>query len=152
MISTGFPEKRNQTEPAHLREFWEVRSRLSNLDGVALMDKRIVIPKSLRKVVLSNLHSANQGTTGIKFRGNQCVYWPGMDASIRNHRETCLDCIKNAPSQQKEPLVLTPRHHSHLRKFAQTTSLLKTNPIWQLLTVLVAGCHYMLSSLTKPIT
>ncbi len=31
-----------------------------------------------------------------------------MDASIHNHRETCLDCIKNAPSQQKEPLVLTP--------------------------------------------
>ena len=72
------------------------------------MDKRIIIPRSLRKQVLENLHSANQGVSGMKYRANQCVYWPGLDANIRNHRDTCLDCIRNAPSQSAEPLILTP--------------------------------------------
>ena len=108
MVVGGFPEKRNATEPAHLREFWEVRHRLSVLDGVVLLDQRLVIPRALRKVVLERLHSANQGVTGMKFRANQCVYWPGLDASIRSHRDTCQDCIKHAPSQGKEPLILTP--------------------------------------------
>ena len=72
------------------------------------MDKRIVIPTLLRKVVLDNLHSANQGVTGMKFRANQSVYWPGLDASIRNHRAVCMDCIKHSPSHPPEPLILTP--------------------------------------------
>ena len=108
MIKSGFPSKRNLTEPAHLREFWEVRNRLSDIDGVAMMDKRIVTPRLLRKVALDNLHSANQGVTGMRFRACQCIYWPGLDACIRNHRDTCIDCIKNAPSQSPEPLILTP--------------------------------------------
>ena len=44
----------------------------------------------------------------MRFRANQCVYWPGLDNSIRNHRENCNDCIKHAPSQPSEPLLLTP--------------------------------------------
>ena len=40
IIRSGFPSKRNLTEPAHLREFWEVRDRLFEMDSIALMDKR----------------------------------------------------------------------------------------------------------------
>ena len=108
IITIGFPKRRNETEPAHLQEFWEVRHRLSVFDGVALLDQRLVIPHSLRSVILNNLHSANQGVTGMRFCANQCVYWPGLNSSIRNHRATCHDCIRNAPSQPPEPLILTP--------------------------------------------
>ena len=112
IITIGFPKRCNETEPAHLREFWEVRHHLSVFDGVALLDQRLVIPRSLRSVILNNLHSANQGVTGMRFRANQCVYWPGLDSSIQNHRATCRDCIRNAPSQPPEPLIL--RHHPHI--------------------------------------
>ena len=108
IITIGFPKRCNETEPAHLGEFWKVRHRLSVFDGVALLDQRLVIPRSLRSVILNNLHSANQGVTGMRFRANQCVYWAGLDSSIRKHRATCRDCIRNAPSQPPEPLILTP--------------------------------------------
>ena len=91
-----------------LREFWEVCHRLSVFDSVALLDQRLVIPRSLRSVILNNLHSANQGVTGMRFHANQCVYWPGLDSSIQKHRAMCHDCIRNAPSQPPEPLILTP--------------------------------------------
>ena len=72
------------------------------------MSHRIVIDRSLRQQVLNNLHAAHQGTTGMTARANQTVYWPEMNASIRNHRSMCQSCYQIAPSQSPEPLILTP--------------------------------------------
>ena len=93
LTSCGFPEKRNLVEPACLLKYWKVRHRLSIFQGSALLDQRLVIPAKLRSVILSNLHSANQGTTGVKFRAYQCVYWTGMDKSIQSTRDTCQNCV-----------------------------------------------------------
>ena len=106
-IQNGFPTTQHATAPA-LREYWEVRHRLSTTNNIALLDRRIVIPAPLRKQVLSTLHAAHQGVTGMSSRANQSVYWPGMNSSIRNYRESCGTCATNAPSQRKEPLELTP--------------------------------------------
>ena len=99
--------KRNLTEP-DIRDFWEVRHRLSNDQGLVLMDRRIVIPKPLRKKILHCLHSAHQGVDGMKARANDSVYWPGMNASIRNFRANCSFCTTIAPSQPREPITMTP--------------------------------------------
>ena len=106
-IQQGFPSSKHATPP-NLREYWEVRQRLSTIDGVALLDQRTVIPQSLRRQMLESLHSAHQGVTGMKARANQSIYWPGMDASIKQYKETCSYCLTNAPSQPKEPLILSP--------------------------------------------
>ena len=75
-------------------------------DGLVMLDKRLVIPKGFRKRVLRCLHAAHQGVVGMKSRANETVYWPGMDACIRNHRESCGTCMKIAPSQPREPIIL----------------------------------------------
>ena len=106
-IQNGFPITRQKTVPA-LREFWEVRNRLSATNNIALLDRRPVIPSSLRKNVLHTLHAAHQGVTGMSARANQSIYWPGMNSCIRNYRANCKTCSTNAPSQHKEPLELTP--------------------------------------------
>ena len=106
-INQGFSPKRNLTEP-DIRDFWEVRHRLSNDKGLVLMDRRIVIPKPLRKKILHCLHSAHQGVDGMKARANDSVYWPGMNASIRNFRANCSFCTTIAPSQPREPITMTP--------------------------------------------
>lgn len=77
-------------------------------DDIALLDKRIIIPTSLRGPVLKTLHSAHQGCTGMTARASTSVYWPGMNASILNFRADCRTCTLIAPSQSKEPLTLTP--------------------------------------------
>ena len=108
LIMNGFPQTRSRVQPPHLREFWGVHERLSCIDGIALMDSRVVIPRSLRKQILTNLHAANQGISSMKARANQTVYWPGMDAQMRNFKDTCTDCLERSPSQQPEPILLTP--------------------------------------------
>ena len=105
-VADGFPASRRLTDPA-IRDFWEVRHRLSADEGLVFMDRRIVVPASLRKRVLRCLHSAHQGVLGMKSRANGSVYWPGMDAAIRNHRASCDTCNRIAPSQSREPIIMT---------------------------------------------
>ena len=107
LITHGFPASRSNVEQ-QLREYWEVRDRLSSSNGLILMSHRIVIPRSLCQQILNNLHAAHQGTTGMTARANQTIYWPEMNASIRNHRSMCQSCCQIAPSQSSEPLILTP--------------------------------------------
>ena len=105
-VVEGFPASRSLTDPA-IRDFWEVRHRLSADEGLVFMDRRIVVPASLRKRVLRCLHSAHQVVLGMKSRANGSVYWPGMDAAIRNHRASCDTCNRLAPSQSLEPIIMT---------------------------------------------
>ena len=107
MIEMGFPATKKDV-PLQLREFWAVHERLSAADGIAMMDTRIVIPRSLRKQIITNLHAANQGIGGMKARANISVYWPGMDGQMREYKNNCADCLKHSPSQRAEPLILTP--------------------------------------------
>ena len=65
---------------------------------------RILVPKTLKKKIIENLHSANQGSTSMLSRARQWVYWPGMDQDIQEHCENCMDCRSRAPSLPKEPL------------------------------------------------
>ena len=43
----------------------------------------------------------------MKARANESVYWPGMNASIRSIRANCMVCSTIAPSQPREPIILT---------------------------------------------
>jgi hypothetical protein len=41
-------------------------------------------------------------------RAKVSVYWPGIHSDIQKARDSCITCIKIAPSQSKETLILTP--------------------------------------------
>ncbi|XP_069972259.1 uncharacterized protein [Penaeus vannamei] len=106
-VLDGFPWQR-QNVPEILRPFWELRERLSTVNGVTLMDSRPVILAALHLRVLEVLHSAHQGIAGMKARARLSVYWPGLDKSLRNRLDTCHYCRVHAPSLPREPLTLAP--------------------------------------------
>ena len=105
-MANGFPKKRNETSP-NIRDFWEVRDRLSLSDRIIYMDHRIVILPSLQKHVLYALHSAHHGVSGMKARANATIYWPGMINNIRSTCYNCKHCNETAPIQPREPLMAT---------------------------------------------
>ena len=107
VIQQGFPRTHNLTAPK-VCEYWEVKHHLSTDNGLVLLDQRIFIPKTQWRKVLHCLHSAHQGVIGMKARANESVYWPGMDASIRNIRANCMVCTNIAPSQPREPMTRFP--------------------------------------------
>lgn len=82
-IGNGFPAKKSDLSE-DLRPFWNVRFDLSVLNGVVLFKRRVLVPSSLRHEVLETLHSAHQGTTGMKARASESFYWPGFNRDIMN--------------------------------------------------------------------
>ena len=107
IIESGFPSTRHETDEA-VRSFYNVREHLWLQDGLIMFKDRLVIPRSLRAVILRTLHSAHQGTEGMRARASGSVYWPGINQDIRQTRDNCKECDFITPSQAREPLNMIP--------------------------------------------
>ena len=91
-----------------LKEFHSVSDRLCIVDGMIMYGfegnpLRILVPKNLRKTIIENLHSANQGSTSMLARARQSVNWPGMDQDIQEHCISCMDCRLELLLYQRSP-------------------------------------------------
>ena len=101
-IVDGFPDEKKLLR-LELREFYHHRDHLTQVDGVPLFKNRVVVPIVLRPAALEALHSAHQGVHGMTLRAQNCVWWPGITASIKEMRSKCKSCNENAPSQPGAP-------------------------------------------------
>ena len=106
-ILSGFPETKEEL-PNNIQPYWNIRNDLTCLDGVALYNNRIVVPRSLRTEVLDCLHSAHQGVVGMKARARTSVYWPGINCAISSRRAQCKTCDRIGRSQPAEPMLPSP--------------------------------------------
>ena len=60
VILEGFPNTKAEL-PEMLQPYWNIRSDLSCMQGVALYHNRIIVPQCLRSEVLESFHAAHQG-------------------------------------------------------------------------------------------
>ena len=121
LITSTFPVDKSEM-PVELLPFWNVRNNLYVLEGVVLMNDyvvipshlrdtvtshqrdsnvRIVVPQNLRAEVISTLHSAHQGVSGMNERAKIGVYWPGITNDIQTVRNNCTSCNNIMPSQAR---------------------------------------------------
>lgn len=103
VIVTGFPETRTEC-PKEISEYWNIRTELSLCDGIIMKTDRIVIPVTLRKEMLTKIHTGHLGIEKCRNRAKQVMYWPGMYAQIEEMVNSCSTCIKFRPKQPSEPL------------------------------------------------
>ena len=101
-ITEGFPPEKKLLRQ-ELREYYQHRDCLSQVDGVPLYKNRVVVPQALRAAVLETLHSAHQGITGMTLRAQSGVWWPGVTPQIKEFRDKCKSCTEHAPSQPSFP-------------------------------------------------
>ncbi len=107
VMEQGFPATRNEL-PERLRVYHQMKEDLYLVENVIFRGKKMLIPKKLRERVLDGLHAAHQGVSGMKASARERLFWPGLDADIRQRRAQCVTCNENAPSQRDEPIILTP--------------------------------------------
>ncbi|XP_065189527.1 uncharacterized protein LOC135820143 [Sycon ciliatum] len=107
-ICDGFPSARRHVPPA-LAPYWNGREHLTLDNGIVLRGSRLVVPKSLQRRVLTDLHSSHQGLERTKRRARQVVYWPRMIDDITALIRACPVCRELQRSQQKEPLMREPQ-------------------------------------------
>ena len=124
LVNSSFPDDKSDV-PQELLPYWSVRNNLYTMDGVILMnDKvlippplreeatnslvngagtRILIPPKLRPEIVQSLHAAHQGVGSMNERAKAGVYWPGITKDIESARAGCTSCNRIMPSQARTP-------------------------------------------------
>ncbi len=87
-----------------LRVYHTKMAELSVEDGCLLWGGRVIIPVSLKKVVLSELHKEHMGVSRMKALARSHVWWHGLDQDIEALAKSCQACLAVKQSPAKAPL------------------------------------------------
>ena len=106
-IVSGWPAQAQQL-PKIIRPYWSMRDYLTVEDGLVYAGQRLVIPEKFRQEFLERIHAGHLGITKSQLRAKESVYWPNMMADIEKAVSDCDICLRNAKSQQREPMQSHP--------------------------------------------
>ena len=89
LIVTGWPE----TCPgADLKVYFDVRYALSVEDECIMLGDTVVVPASLQKRVLANLHDGHPGIVRMKLRARSLMWWPTITKDVEEFVAHCQAC------------------------------------------------------------
>lgn len=103
-IRYGFPAQSNN---ALLRPFLSRQHELSIDRGIIMWGYRVLIPASLRKDLLYELHSTHEGIVKMKSKARSYFWWPSLDAEIEDTVNSCKVCMAFKPEPNKAKLIPT---------------------------------------------
>ena len=84
-----------------------VKDELSVCDGVILRGSRILIPSSLRGIMLELAHEAHQGIVKCNQRLRSKVWWPKLDQNVEGKCKSCEPCQLVAGPEPPVPITPT---------------------------------------------
>ncbi|KAJ8030205.1 hypothetical protein HOLleu_26545 [Holothuria leucospilota] len=89
-----------------MQKYFEHQSHFTVVDDLVVYDARIVVPRELRRDILSKIHQGHLGITKCRSRARSSVWWPGMSKMIEEMVKDCEICRKYNPPKT-EPLLPT---------------------------------------------
>ncbi|XP_022825572.1 uncharacterized protein K02A2.6-like [Spodoptera litura] len=94
-VNFGWPLTVNDTE----KPYFVRKQDLSIELGCLIYRYRIIIPTSLRKQVLNEIHEGHLGMNKMKNLSRSYVYWPNLDKDIEDLCRACTACcvVRDAP-------------------------------------------------------
>ena len=103
VVASGWPAERKET-PEHLRQYWSFRDEISVYDGVAYRCHQVIVLSSLREEMLQKIHKAHQGVDSSIRRARESLFWPGMQAAIKEKCLSCGLCARYVCERPQEPM------------------------------------------------
>ena len=102
LIHHGWPEERSKS-PLCTHPFWNNRDELTIQNGILFKGMKVVISQALRHEMIKRTHSNHLGIEASLRKARNVIYWPGMNAEIRDFVRQCSTCNElgksNARSQ-----------------------------------------------------
>ena len=89
------------------RPYYHRRSELTLHQGCLLWGARVIIPPSLQRNVLDELHSSHCGIVHTKELARSYVWWPKIDHDIKSCVSSCSNC-----HQHRHPTLESTRGRS----------------------------------------
>jgi transposase InsO family protein len=90
-----------------LLDLYSVRGHLSVADSLLLYETRIVIPDSMRPIMLKSVHEGHWGVKKCRERAAQLFWWPGFTRDLTKFIANCDHCNQQARYNRREPMVIT---------------------------------------------
>lgn len=78
---------------------------MSNIKGLIVKGRNIVIPQSKRKEVLENIHYAHLGIEKSKVLARNTVFWANMNKEIEDLIQNCDTCKSFQNGNKKEFMI-----------------------------------------------
>ena len=100
-INTGWPSEHRKL-PQELHTFWNYKEDLSMEDGLITKGTRLLIPSTLRKRILEQIHEGHQGIEKCMLRARESVFSLGISNDIHEIVEKCGIC--QASSKLAKPV------------------------------------------------
>ena len=88
--------------PQELHTLWNYREHLSMENGLITKGARLIIPSTLRRKVLEQIHEGHLGIEKCMLKARDSVFWPGISNNIRETVEKCGIC--QASSRAAKPV------------------------------------------------
>ncbi|XP_063441937.1 uncharacterized protein K02A2.6-like [Mytilus trossulus] len=104
VIQEGWPSNKWNV-PSNVSIYFDIRDELTLQNGLLFKGERVIIPKSLRTVMIKKIHSSHIGIEGCLRRARESLYWPGMNAEVKDYIQRCETCRTFERKQQKETLI-----------------------------------------------
>jgi len=95
-----------------LTPYYDKRSELVEDKGLIFLGEWLVVPTALRKEMLKQIHRSHIGIKGCLRRAREVLYWPLMNAEVKDFISKCTICQSHKPDQCHEdmqPYPVPPR-------------------------------------------
>ncbi|XP_053326251.1 uncharacterized protein K02A2.6-like [Spea bombifrons] len=106
-IQIGWPDVKQSCIDG-VQEYWNCRAELTVVNGIIFKGSKIVIPHSLRKLMLEKIHEGHLGIEKCRKRAREVMFWPRMNQDISDIVASCDTCLKYHVCNAKEPLQPHP--------------------------------------------
>ncbi len=106
-IIHGWPNHKSLADAA-ISEYWTYRDELSVSDGIIYKGNLVLIPPSLRKLMLERIHVSHFGPESNLRLCRDIVFWLGMRADIVSVCDLCTKCTQFKPQHPREPMASCP--------------------------------------------
>ena len=90
-IDVGWPNDHRML-PQELHTFWNYKEDLSMKNGLITKGARLLIPSTLRKKVLEQIHDGHLGIEKCMLKARESVFRPGFSNDIHETVEKCGIC------------------------------------------------------------
>ena len=96
-VKEGWPHAFSE----ELKDFKKLENSLSTENGCVFYGLRVIIPSTLRNLILKLLHLGHFGMQRMKQLARSTVYWPRIDFDIEDLCRKCTSCgqFQNKPDK-----------------------------------------------------
>ena len=107
IVENGWPQMKSEVPPS-ITPYWNYRDEITTHDGIMFRGAKVIVPRSMQREMLHNIHSSHLGMEKCKHRARDVLYWPAMSKQIEDFVSKCPTCHKYQRKNTREPLMSHP--------------------------------------------